>query len=54
MNNDELTTKLINVCAWCGREQYGVFDDSASKTHGICNDCLANVNEERKPLMSYE
>ena len=52
MHKTKLTTGLINVCSWCGKEQYGVFDDSASVTHGICQECLAAVLEDKeKPLV---
>jgi len=47
MKEKPLNTKLINICAWCGKEQYGVFDESVSITHGICQDCLDSVNSEK-------
>ena len=52
MHKSKFATKLVNVCAWCGKEQYGVFDDSASTTHGICQKCLAALSQdENKPLV---
>lgn len=46
MPKDNLTTNPVNVCARCGREQYGDFDDTASTTHGICEDCFAKKQRE--------
>ena len=52
MHKSKFATKLVNVCAWCGKEQYGVFDDSASTTHGICQKCRAALSQdENKPLV---
>jgi hypothetical protein len=40
MDKKDPTKKMINVCAWCGKLKHGIFDDSASVTHGICQECL--------------
>lgn len=51
MYRSKLTAKLINVCAWCGKEQYGVFDESASITHGICEECLDALQQNKDTLL---
>ena len=50
MDKKDPTTKMINVCAWCGKLKHGVFDNSAYVTHGICQECLDAIKQDEEKL----
>ena len=39
--------KIVNICAWCSKEKYGVFDDPASVLMTFAKNVLRSSLRER-------